>query len=140
MALWAGHGVPTPVGVWFACDTGYGDGAIFRDLRYRYEPPDVALLAIGSYAPRWFMAPQHTDPAEAVQIFADVGAGYALGIHWGTFLLSDEPREEPLALLAAALAASGVKSSQFPTAEPGDVFDSSSVQCVSRCERASAFR
>nr|WP_174297628.1 MBL fold metallo-hydrolase [Sphingomonas bacterium] len=124
MALWAGHYLKTSRNgsVWFAGDTGYGDGAIFRDLRHRHGAPDVALLAIGAYAPRWFMAPQHTDPAEAVRIFADVGARHALGIHWGTFPLSDEPREEPPALLAAALAQSGVEPSRFPAAEPGSVY------------------
>ncbi len=124
MALWAGHYLTTPAGsVWFAGDTGYGDGAIFHDLRNRHGPPDVALLALGAYAPRWFMAPQHIDPAEAVRIFADVGAGHALGIHWGTFPLSDEPRDEPAALLATALAVSGVASSLFPATKPGEVFD-----------------
>lgn len=131
MALWAGHFVTTPLGsVWFSSDTGYGDGAIFRELRTRHGAPDVALLAIGAYAPRWFMAPQHTNPAEAVQIFADVGARYALGIHWGTFPLSDEPREEPPALLASALVGSGISQNRFPAAKPGEVFNFPAVQAA----------
>ncbi|MCW1777281.1 MBL fold metallo-hydrolase [Pantoea ananatis] len=71
--------------MWFAGDTGYGDGAIFREIRDRHGAPDVALIPIGAYAPRWFMAPQHIDPTEAVRIFRDTGARRALGIHWGTF-------------------------------------------------------
>ena len=105
MALWSGHHLHTPAGsVWFAGDTGYGTGAIFREIRARYGAPDVALIPIGAYEPRWFMAPQHVNPAEAVRIFEEVGAARALGIHWGTFQLTDEPREAPAEELAAALA------------------------------------
>ena len=68
MALWGGFVLQTLGGlVYFAGDTGYGDGAIFRALRERHGSPDVALLPIGAYAPRWFMADQHTDPADADQ-------------------------------------------------------------------------
>jgi L-ascorbate metabolism protein UlaG (beta-lactamase superfamily) len=124
MALWAGMFVDTPAGnIWFAGDTGYGDGAIFRDIRARYGRPDVALLPIGAYAPRWFMAAQHTDPEEAVQIMRDTDANHALGIHWGTFRLTDEPRDEPISRLSAALDAAGVSPQRFVAATPGSVYD-----------------
>ena len=58
--------------IYFAGDTGYGTGAIFRDLRARFGPVDVALLPIGAYEPRWFMAAQHTDPDDAIQIMLDL--------------------------------------------------------------------
>lgn len=120
MALWAGHWLDTPAGsVWFAGDTGYGGGAIFRDIRARHGAPDVALIPIGAYAPRWFMAAQHCDPADAVRIFTDVGAARALGIHWGTFQLTDEPRDEPVEELAQALTASGIAPDRFVAAQPG---------------------
>ena len=121
MALWSGHLVETPSGsIWFAGDTGYGDGAIFRDLRARHGAPDVALIPIGAYEPRWFMRPQHVNPAEAVSIMADVGAGHALGIHWGVFQLTDEARDAPVAALASALAAAGIAPDRFTAAAPGD--------------------
>ena len=124
MALWAGHYIQTAAGsVWFAGDTGYGDGAIFRDIHARHGAPDVALIPIGAYAPRWFMAPQHVDPAEAVRIMADVGAVRALGIHWGVFQLTDEPREEPVTRLAQALDAAGMERDRFVAAAPGSVHD-----------------
>ncbi len=124
MALWAGHWLDTPAGaVWFAGDTGYGDGAIFRDIRARHGQPAVALIPIGAYEPRWFMAAQHCDPAEAVRIFRDVGAGHALGIHWGTFQLTDEPREEPVERLARALGEAGIAPDRFRAAQPGVAHD-----------------
>ena len=124
MALWAGHFVETGAGsIWFAGDTGYGGGAIFRAIRERYGAPDVALIPIGAYAPRWFMAAQHCDPAEAVRIFGDVGAGRALGIHWGTFQLTDEAREEPAELLREAVVEAGIAPDRFVAAEAGGVYD-----------------
>lgn len=123
MALWAGHWLATPAGsIWFAGDTGYGDGAIFGELRQRLGAPDVALIPIGAYEPRWFMAAQHVDPAEAVRIFTDVDAGRALGIHWGTFRLTDEAREAPRLALASALSAADLPPERFVAAEPGMSF------------------
>lgn len=124
MALWSGHFIDTPAGtIWFAGDTGYGDGAIFRDIRARHGAPDLALIPIGAYAPRWFMGPQHVDPAEAVQILQDVDARRALGIHWGTFQLTDEPRDEPADGLSAALALAGIAPERFVAARPGQTYD-----------------
>ncbi|BAI98725.1 membrane protein [Sphingobium sp. TA15] len=125
MALWSGHFLATPAGtVWFAGDTGFGDGAIFARIAH-LGSPDLALLPIGAYAPRWFMAAQHVDPAEAVRIFQIVGARRALGIHWGTFRLTDEPRDEPVLRLGEALAAAGVDPARFVAARPGEVFTDS---------------
>jgi L-ascorbate metabolism protein UlaG (beta-lactamase superfamily) len=124
MALWGGFMLRTAAGlVYFAGDTGYGDGAIFRTMRERYGPVDVALLPIGAYAPRWFMAAQHTDPDEAVRIMADLEARHAIGIHWGSFQLTDEAREEPRDRLRQARIAHGIAQADFPAASPGDVFD-----------------
>ncbi len=124
MALWGGFMLRTPAGlVYFAGDTGYGDGEIFRAMRARYGAPDVALLPIGAYAPRWFMAAQHTNPDEAVRIMLDLEARQAIGIHWGSFQLTDEPREEPLAQLREALDQRAIAPARFPAALPGEVFD-----------------
>lgn len=124
MMLWSGHYLETPAGaVWFVGDTGYGDGRIFAAVRERLGPPDIALIPIGAYEPRWFMAAQHVDPAEAMRIFQDVGAARALGIHWGTFQLTDEARDAPREALAVALAKAGIAADRFVAAEPGSVHD-----------------
>ena len=103
-ALWGGFVLDTPAGrIYCAGDTAYQDGKIFAEIRSRCGSPLVAILPIGAYEPRWFMSTQHTDPAEAVQIATDIGAEHLLGIHWGTFPLTDEPWDEPPRLLEDAI-------------------------------------
>ena len=120
MALWCGFMLNTPAGsTYFAGDTGYGDGQIFREVRRRIGRPDLALIPIGAYAPRWFMSAQHTNPIEAVQILEDLEATRGVGIHWGVFQLTDERREEPPELLLEALARRRIAEDAFPAGEPG---------------------
>jgi len=103
-ALWCGFVLDTPSGrVYCAGDTAYQDGKIFHEIRSRCGSPLIAILPIGAYAPRWFMNSQHTNPAEALQIATEIGANHLLGIHWGTFSLTDEPWDEPPRLLEDAL-------------------------------------
>ena len=124
MALWGGFMLRTPAGlIYFAGDTGYGDGRIFRAMRHVDGPPDVALLPIGAYAPRWFMADQHTDPDEAVRIMLAIEAKHAIGIHWGDFQLTDEARDEPPLLLRRALRERLIDEDRFRAASAGDSFD-----------------
>jgi N-acyl-phosphatidylethanolamine-hydrolysing phospholipase D len=117
--LWGGWAVFAPDLRWyFSGDAGYSrhfaetrerlaaharDGAVF----------DLALLAIGAYEPRWFMREQHMNPAEAVQAHRDLGARRSIGIHWGTFQLTDEALDQPPIDLAAARARLGVAESDF---------------------------
>lgn len=124
MALWGGFMIRAGGRlIYFAGDTGYGTGGIFRAMRERFGTPDLALLPIGAYDPRWFMAAQHTDPEEAIRIMRDLDARAAVGIHWGTFKLTDEPRVDPARRLAAGLAAEGLSPDIFVAMQPADVAD-----------------
>ncbi|MHB8766838.1 MAG: MBL fold metallo-hydrolase, partial [Deferrisomatales bacterium] len=60
---------------------------------------------IGAYEPRWFMHYAHTDPAEALRAFRDLGAELLVPIQWGVLDLGDEPAAWPLVTLEEALAA-----------------------------------
>ncbi len=95
--LWCGFVVDTPVRrVWFAGDSAYHPE--FADIGARLGPFDLTMIPIGAYDPRWFMHVVHMDPEEAVRVYQDA-AGQTrplmLGIHWGTFRLTDEPMDEP---------------------------------------------
>ena len=74
---------------------------------------DLALLPVGGYAPRWFMREQHMNPQEALQAHQDLAAQRSVGIHWGTFMLTDEPLDQPPLDLAAAKAVLGVGDDAF---------------------------
>ena len=122
-ALWCGfvlRGLGD--GVFFAGDTGFDEGRPFRRVAARHGPLGLALLPIGAYEPRWFMADQHMNPADAVRGLKLLEARQALGYHWGTFRLTDEGVEQPLADLAAALAEEGVDPARLIPARPGQVW------------------
>jgi len=85
---------------YFAGDTAYHPE--FAEIGARCGPFDFAMIPIGAYDPRWFMHVVHVDPEEAVQIYQDLASPHVgaplplmLGIHWGTFRLTDEPMDEP---------------------------------------------
>ena len=119
--LWGGFAVFAPdCHLFYAGDTGYSRD--FADIRERFaarQTPaagggfDIALLPIGAYEPRWFMATQHVNVEEAVKIHRDLGAKRSLGVHWGTFELTDEALDEPPKALARIRAGEGVADDEF---------------------------
>ncbi|TFL18936.1 MBL fold metallo-hydrolase [Jannaschia formosa] len=123
MALWAAFAIGTPAGrIYHVGDTGYDLGRPYATAA-EHGPYRLAILPIGAYAPRWFMAPQHQNPEEAVGGFTALGARHALAHHWGTFQLTNEARDEPPARLADALAAQGVPPERFRAIAPGQRWD-----------------
>jgi len=123
--LWGGHVIEAQgARVYFAGDTGYP--AQFSAIARRLGAPDVALLPIGAYEPRWFMAPQHMNPEEAVSAHLDLGARLSIAIHFGTFCLTDEPFGAPEAALAAARLRQGVAETSFRIPAFGETIVASS--------------
>jgi len=53
------------------------------------------------------------DPAEAVQARADLGARRAVGMHFGTFQLTDEAVDAPVRALEQARAVTGSRPEEF---------------------------
>jgi L-ascorbate metabolism protein UlaG (beta-lactamase superfamily) len=92
--------------VLFAGDTGWFPD--LAELGRRCAPLDAALLPIGAYEPRWFMRYQHLDPVEGAQAFLALGAKRLVAMHWGTFVLTDEPLDEPPRALRAAADVAGI--------------------------------
>ena len=126
--LWGGYAVFAPDLHWyFAGDTGYSKD--FADTGARFANRhtaakgggfDLALIPIGAYEPRWFLKDQHVNPTEAVQIHRDIAAKRSVGIHWGTFELSDESLDQPPKDLALAASAQGLAGNTFTVMAIGE--------------------
>jgi len=120
MALWASFVISAPAGrIYHIGDTGYHDGAFFREHGRSFGPFRLAILPIGAYEPRWFMADNHMNPTEAVKVMQDLRAEAALGHHWGTFQLTNEGAGRPREALAEALQSEGVPDGRFIASLPG---------------------
>ena len=119
-ALWGAFAIQTPGGViYFAGDTGYGDGSTFREVKQLFGTPRLSLLPIGAYEPRWLMKPQHMNPAEAVRAHIDLGSRKSLAIHHGTVQLTNEAIDAPVIALGEALADANVTKDDFIVSDIG---------------------
>ena len=99
-----------------AGDTGYSDD--FKIIKKRLGKIDLALIPIGAYSPYWFEGYSHVTPDEAIQIAIDLEATKSIGMHWGTFILSDEPILEPKEWLKKS---SKKENLDFVTVMPGEL-------------------
>ena len=115
LTLWCGWTLRAGThSIYFAGDTAYHPE--FCEIGRRYGPFDVCVLPIGAYEPRWFMRPVHVNPEEAVRAYVDIARAHpmvpppiALGVHWGTFSLADEPVDEPPRRAAEVWRAAGLR-------------------------------
>jgi L-ascorbate metabolism protein UlaG (beta-lactamase superfamily) len=118
-SLWGGYVIRSRGRrIYFAGDTGYS--LHFSDINARLGPPDIAMLGIGAYEPRWFMRPIHMNPAEAVRAHQDLRSRQSIGMHFGTFQLTAEAIDQPQADLKRALSESGIPESEFVTLHEGE--------------------
>lgn len=90
--------------LYHAGDTAWFDG--FAEIGRRLSP-QIALLPIGAYHPASFRN-VHTNPADAVRAFLELGAQWMVPMHYGTFRLSHEPMDEPVQFLAREARKHGV--------------------------------
>ena len=110
--LWAGWAVKDDnFNFFFVGDSGYAPH--FKEIGKRLGPFDLAAIPIGAYEPRWFMSFAHLDPGESVRVHKDLGAKRSVAIHWGTFVLTDEPLDEPPKELAKHLEKTQLTSEEF---------------------------
>ena len=118
--LWAGWVVAGPTRRFYhAGDTGSFEG--FRAIGARFGPIDLAAVPIGAYEPNAdIMRFVHVTPEEALQAALAVGARRAVGMHWGTFDLTDEPLDDPPRRFHAAAAAAGLDPDRAWTLAVGE--------------------
>ncbi|WP_019090793.1 MBL fold metallo-hydrolase [Komagataeibacter europaeus] len=122
-SLWGGFMLRDAAGhrLFFAGDTAHGrHWGLIRD---RLGAPDIALLPIGAYDPRELMAGVHTTPEEALEGLRQLGAHHGIGMHFGTFRLTDEPMDEPVRRLARAVQDTGLPPDVMGVMDHGECRD-----------------
>lgn len=116
-----------PHSVYHSGDTGYFSG--FSEIRQRLWP-QVALLPIGAYKPDGFRR-VHLSPEDAVRAYLDLNAERLVPMHYGSFSLSEEPMDEPLARLLTA-------AKQAELEDAVDVIQEGETRILARVEQAEA--
>ena len=117
--LWGSFVLKSSAGnIYFAGDTGYGPH--LKEAGEEYGPFRLALLPIGAYEPRWFMADVHLNPDEAVRAHLELRSERSIGMHFGTFQLTYEGIDKPLLELDAARKNYGISSAQFEVLDVGE--------------------
>ena len=122
--------------VWFGGDTGYmsvprnvsreeeiasalkGDlptCPAFAEIGDHLGPFDLSLIPIGAYEPRFFMSPVHMNPWDAVRVHRHVKSKKSIGCHWGAWVLTEEPIDEPPRRLVEEAEALGLQKDEFIT-------------------------
>ena len=105
--------------LYHAGDTGYSKD--FIDTKIKLGSPKYAFIPIGAYDPEWFMAESHVNPEDAVQIMLDLEAEKAFGMHWATFVLTDEDTIEPKIRLEKEIMK--YKDLDFISVSPGSIIN-----------------
>ncbi|KAH9844808.1 Beta-lactamase superfamily domain [Teratosphaeria destructans] len=140
--LWASWSVSSGgKKIWFGGDTGYRTVPELSKDEFDYAekyshlphcpafaqigelrgPFDLGLIPIGAYQPRFVMSPMHANPYDSVNIFTDTKCQRALGIHWGTWVLTTEDVLEPPRMLKEALKWKGLEpEGLFETCDIGE--------------------
>jgi len=94
---------------------------VFKEIGEKYGPFDLAAIPIGAYSPRWLMSPVHLNPEDSVCVHRDIRSKQSVGMHWGTFCLTDEPVHEPPVRLAEALKKANIPAEEFVVMTHGEV-------------------
>jgi N-acyl-phosphatidylethanolamine-hydrolysing phospholipase D len=139
--LWASWAISSgDKKIWFGGDTGYRtvpelppsvfdyDDAYshlptcpaFKEIGELKGPFDLGLIPIGAYDPRFIMSPMHANPYDSVNIFADTKCERALGIHWGTWVLTEEDVLEPPRVLKEAMKWKRFEEEKFTVCDIGE--------------------
>ncbi|BGP12912.1 Protein-lysine N-methyltransferase efm4 [Rhodosporidiobolus nylandii] len=135
--LWASWVVESSQGgkVWFGGDTGYRSVPrgydpskedelpvcpAFEEIGQREGAFDFAMIPIGAYSPRWFMSRIHCSPEDSVEVHRHIKSRKSIGMHWDTWMLTDEPMDEPPKRLRTACEKYGIDAQEFGICDLGE--------------------
>lgn len=104
--------------IFFAGDTGYSQH--FKEIFKKFGAMSISLLPIGAYEPRWFMKNHHMNPEESVLAHIDLHSQLSIGMHFGTFCLTNEGYENPVRELKNSLNLYHVPEEEFFTLQQGE--------------------
>lgn len=93
-SLWGSFLISGDKQIYFAGDTGFGKH--FDLIAKKHPIIDVALIPIGAYEPRWFMKEAHMNPEDALDAHLILKPKLSIGMHFGTFQLTDEGPLKPI--------------------------------------------
>jgi L-ascorbate metabolism protein UlaG (beta-lactamase superfamily) len=114
-ALWSSFVLQTPTAqVYVGGDSGYDTH--FKAIGDAHGPFDIALLECGQYNKHWKHI--HMMPEETVQAAVDLKAKRLMPVHWGKFMLSMHPWDEPI---SRATAAAGQLNQPLVTPKIGEI-------------------
>ena len=101
-ALWGGFAVEAAYGGRFIFVGDMAAGGNLDVIGAAFGGFGVGLIPIGAYEPTWFTQAVHITPEQAVEAQAQLRVRTAVGMHFGTFKLTQGAIGEPAARLLAA--------------------------------------
>jgi N-acyl-phosphatidylethanolamine-hydrolysing phospholipase D len=106
----------------------------FSQIGEHRGPFDLGLIPIGAYEPRWMFSNVHASPKDAVNIFVDTKCKKALGMHWGTWVLTEEEVMAPPKELQEACNWKGIKGGRegFGVCDIGESTEFESGEAISK--------
>lgn len=107
------------VNIFYAGDTSYTP--LIREQLLGI-PIDIAIFGIANYWPPYFQE-NHCTPEQAWSMAQEIGAKWIIPMHWGTFNLSQEPKNEPLVRF---IQAAGPEANLIPLRQIGQTWGLSS--------------
>lgn len=119
-SLWGAFAILGSKKIYFAGDTGYADH--FKQAKKQFKYFDLSLIPIGAYEPRWFMKEAHMNPEESVIAHKDLNSKKSIGIHFGTFQITNEKIDDPVLDLRKAIKKYGVTEEEFFTLQHGESY------------------
>ena len=123
--LWGSYAIETQNNhkIFFAGDTAFNNGTIFKNIGKKYKSFDIALLPIGAYQPNEFLKSYHTNPNEAVLIHKLINSNNSIGMHTGTFKLGQDTKSEAVKDLEISKFKNKIHANKFTVLDPGEFIE-----------------